>query len=610
MTAGDAGRETRLFTTILILTMAMMLMKAVLAPASPIDTLAMSDNDDIMRFLSVRSLLDGQAWYDMTQYRMLPPAGLDLHWSRYVDAPIAALVWMAAQVVPMAQAEAFALVAWPTLLFLLLLLGIAFTARRVFGTQAAIVSMIALALWPPTGLTYFGPARIDHHNVQILLTCVVLITLIVPGRPGRLGLAGGLAAALSLAVGLEMLVTLALAGVVLLVQTVLGQPGKGRQAVVFALALTLGAVALFAGQTPPVAWPVPRCDELSPPFLALAGVGTLICVATALISAGLANLALRIVAVLAVTAAGLAVVYPLIAPCFGGPYGNLPAEVQALISTRITEARPALPPLLAGDEMAFRFVFPAAATVMIATLVWGWHALTGRDTAQTTGRVAILLTFGWLGVIACLFQIRLVLMGAAAVPFLMGYAIAALIPRSTDGSARGAKAAALAVTVALTLLSPTLFALVGKRTGPSVLTELAPSGTSAPGAHTSDCRKPDLVRSLSAVSPGLVLTSSNFGPVLLLLTDHTALAGPYHRSAEAVANGAVPFDGDEAALRGALVRTGADYLLLCRDAPYGDGTSFATELARTGAAQGLEPVEGIDPALILLRVTAEDAGAG
>ena len=90
MTGDETGRETRLFLTILVLTMAMMVMKAVLAPAPPIDTLAVSDNDDIMRFLSVRALLEGQAWYDMTQYRMLPPAGLDLHWSRYVDAPIAA----------------------------------------------------------------------------------------------------------------------------------------------------------------------------------------------------------------------------------------------------------------------------------------------------------------------------------------------------------------------------------------------------------------------------------------------------------------------------------------------------------------------------------------
>ncbi|MDM8167538.1 hypothetical protein [Roseovarius sp.] len=608
MTADETGRETRLFITILVLTMAMMVMKAVLAPAPPIDTLAVSDNDDIMRFLSVRALLEGQAWYDMTQYRMLPPAGLDLHWSRYVDAPIAALVWVAAQVVPMAQAEAFALVAWPTLLFLLLLLATGFAARRVFGTQAAIVSMIALALWPPTGLTYFGPARIDHHNVQILLTCVVLITLLLPGRPVRLGLAGGLAAAMSLAVGLEMLVTLALAGVVLLVQTVLRQPGKGWQLVVFALALSVGAVLLFVGQTPPVEWPVPKCDELSPPFLALAGVGALICIAAAVISAWMGSLGLRVVAVLGVTAIGLAVVYPLIAPCFGGPYGNLPAEVQALISTRITEARPALPPLLAGDEMAFRFVFPAAAAVMIATLVWGVRAMAKRDGVETTGRVAILLAFGWLGVIACQFQIRLVLMGAAAVPFLMGYAIAALLPGREGGGARAGRAVALAGTVALTLLSPTLFTLVRSQEAPSGPASGQASTTAAGSADASDCRTAELVRSLDAAPPGLVLTSSNFGPVLLLLTDHTALAGPYHRSAEAVANGALPFDGDETALRSALASTGADYLLLCREARYGDGSSFATELARTGEAPGLEPVEGPDPALILLRVTGDGAG--
>ncbi|MGK7652280.1 hypothetical protein ACSQ76_07660 [Roseovarius sp. B08] len=100
----------------------------------------------------------------------------------------------------------------------------------------------------------------------------------------------------------------------------------------------------------------------------------------------------------------------------------------------------------------------------------------------------------------------------------------------------------------------------------------------------------------------MVLTSSSYGPPLLLLTHHDALAGPYHRSADAIANGAVPFDGDEAALRRALERTGADYLLLCRDAGYGDGTSFATRLAAGVPAEGLVPVEGPDAALLLLKV--------
>jgi hypothetical protein len=42
-------------------------------------------NDSIMRLLSVRDWLNGQGWFDMSNGRVLPPEGISLHWSRYVD---------------------------------------------------------------------------------------------------------------------------------------------------------------------------------------------------------------------------------------------------------------------------------------------------------------------------------------------------------------------------------------------------------------------------------------------------------------------------------------------------------------------------------------------
>ena len=48
--------------------------------------------DDALRMVQVRDLLAGQGWYDLHQYRMTPPDGTLMHWSRLVDVPIAALV--------------------------------------------------------------------------------------------------------------------------------------------------------------------------------------------------------------------------------------------------------------------------------------------------------------------------------------------------------------------------------------------------------------------------------------------------------------------------------------------------------------------------------------
>ena len=51
--------------------------------------LTLNDTDDNMRYLQVRDWLAGQGWYDLRQYRLDPPAGFNIHWSRLVDLPIA-----------------------------------------------------------------------------------------------------------------------------------------------------------------------------------------------------------------------------------------------------------------------------------------------------------------------------------------------------------------------------------------------------------------------------------------------------------------------------------------------------------------------------------------
>ena len=47
--------------------------------------LSLADTDDNMRLMQVRALLDGQGWYDLRNYRLNPPVGFDIHWSRIVD---------------------------------------------------------------------------------------------------------------------------------------------------------------------------------------------------------------------------------------------------------------------------------------------------------------------------------------------------------------------------------------------------------------------------------------------------------------------------------------------------------------------------------------------
>ena len=57
-----------------------------------IQFLILADTDDNLRLAQVKAWLAGQSWYDLRQYKLNPPEGANIHWSRLPDLPIAALM--------------------------------------------------------------------------------------------------------------------------------------------------------------------------------------------------------------------------------------------------------------------------------------------------------------------------------------------------------------------------------------------------------------------------------------------------------------------------------------------------------------------------------------
>jgi hypothetical protein len=96
--------------------------------------------DDAKRLVEVRDLIAGQGWFGLTQYRLDPP-GLPMHWSRVIDAPLAAMILMLRPFVGMQGAEAATLVLWP-LLFGATLMAVAAIARRMSDD-----ALIGISLW-------------------------------------------------------------------------------------------------------------------------------------------------------------------------------------------------------------------------------------------------------------------------------------------------------------------------------------------------------------------------------------------------------------------------------------------------------------------------------
>jgi asparagine N-glycosylation enzyme membrane subunit Stt3 len=126
------------------------------------------DADDQMRLQQVRDLLAGQSWFDVTQYRVNPPAGAPMHWSRWVDLPIAALLLLARPFAGQHSAELFACIAVPLVTLGAAVVFAALLARRLGGPAHGLMAA-ALAPFTTGTLQQMHVLRIDHHGWQMVL---------------------------------------------------------------------------------------------------------------------------------------------------------------------------------------------------------------------------------------------------------------------------------------------------------------------------------------------------------------------------------------------------------------------------------------------------------
>lgn len=585
------------FALTFVIVVALCLLRAILPGASADALFTQASNDDIMRLLSVRSLLDGQNWFDMTQTAVLPPEGVSLHWSRYVDLGPAALMAAFGLVLPPEQAEAWAALVWPVLLLAALLAVVGFGTRRLFGPLAGAMAMVVLFMMASISVGYFGPGRLDHHNVQILLMTLATFAALWPDQPRQGGILAGLAVALSLATGLETLFYLVALALLLVVRSAFAQPMAQSNArarmTAFCLTLMLAAPLAHMGQTAPGAWMQAACDKLSPPMLSVVWVGGLAALSVHALPSRWAGPVPSLLLTAAVALVGLGLIYPLIGSCLTDPYGHLPPAAQDLIATGIIEALPLTDFAARYPATAVELFLPAFGAVTLAALLW---LVAGRGQADSAA--PLLLILAGVGVVTCAVQVRQIVLLAPVVPALAGYALA----RAYDlraGDRPGLGGPALLGGLALILLPAVAgerltLALTPRDAGPG-----GSPGSSAGAALTqdADCAIPSVIETLNAAAPGTVLTPLNLGPKVSAFSHHAALSAPYHRSAAALLNGYAPFTEPAEGLIRAARDSGASYILVCAGSSYGE--SAATRLARGEVLPGFQPVDtGTAPLLL------------
>ena len=538
--------------------------------------------DDAMRLVQVRDLLAGQGWYDLFQHRVLPPDGLSMHWSRYIDAPMAAIM---AALQPFADSDLTARILatiWPLTLGILFLLMTAHVTRRLYGGQAALLALLVITGYELLSGAGFRIGATDHHAVQVILMLGLFGSLVLPDRPLAHGIIGGLCAALSLAVGLEMILFIGLAGIVLVAAHILRQSGANARVLGFTATLAAASPVLMAGQLAPSLWAVPVCDALSPPLL---GVTTAAFLCSAVLVLGgryLHGTAARLALTATTGAIAALVLLPMIQPCLAGPYTTMSPEDQRTLLGRIQEIRPAWFYLTNETGAAIALILP----LYLTTLAMAVYVTANR------GKGFVLFSFLAMAAVLSFWQFRMLTMGLPVVAIAFGASCAWMFNQGRTALRIGG----LAVMMGVLLSKPLGVAYVAATwagPGPAKL-------ATALGDHCNDI---DQMSALNAAPAGVIFNPINFGPIILLASHHSVTSAPYHRSADAFANGMLPFEKDEAALRDAVVRTRSDYVLVCNGDTYGPKESIGTQLSHGGTLPWLTKVPMDGTNLVLLKVT-------
>ncbi len=506
--------------------------------------LTLSDTDDAMRLAEVHDFLHGQGWFDMHQARLAPPAGYDSHWSRLIDAGLAGTFLLFSQFVDGALAERLMRVVWPLLWLVPAILGVAAAAWRLAGRDAAVVTLLLCVVGLPA-FQQFLPGRIDHHNAQIALSVAIVAATAWSDRSRGAAIAAGALSGLALAIGLENLAFVALAGVAFALRFVADRAAAAALAR-YGVSLAASAAAAFLISVGPDHWGRTECDAIAINWVVP------VVAAGLLLAAGAAAWAVeRVISRAAVVAMGSAVAglaFCLIEPrCLAGPYAMMDPALRAIWFSHINEMQPLTAILRNSPDVAAALAaFPAAAALM--TLWLAREPALRRD-------FAYLLAAAELSV-ACILMAAAAKMAMYAIwlamPLVAAFALRVFAWLRLGNLAARAFAAMLLTPA---LLSAGAIAAVQAAGSPPV--------QEGDSRALAGCFKTASYAQLARLPRGVIATDIDFGSFVLALTPHAVIAAPYHRLADGIIAAHRIFALPPAAARGVLAKFGATYVVVC-----------------------------------------------
>jgi len=501
------------------------------------------DPDDAMRLVQVRDWLNGQSWFDVTQYRLNAPAGGPMHWSRLVDVPIAAAILLARPFLGPEGAESAALIVVPLLTLGIAMLLVYRIASKLMDGPAALLAVLAT----PASLgamKQMRVMRIDHHGWQIVLGLLSILAL-MDKRPRRAGLVAGAAMALWLNISIEGLPFAAAVGSWLALEWFL-DASAGERLKAYLGGLAVASVALFALTHAPSTWLAHPHDAVNDAHLAGFGAAWLCCLA--LVRPTVADRWMRvgIMALAGVVTLGAAFLVDL--HFLSGPFSSLDPVVRDYWYNGVDEGRPVWE--LAPIDAAAGLAQPLVGLVGALLAVWKAPTTQRREWLIFTYLLGAMTLSGVFVIREATYASVVSLPGTA---FLCEFAL----QRARKLSLMPLRV--VATTAAVFIMAPAYAA-------PALV---IPSDPHLPKeiASADDCVRHSELQKLDQLPITNLGAPLDITAAILANTHQRAIAGGYHRMPNAIRDVILLFMMPPDEGRRILARRHSEYLVFCPHTP-------------------------------------------
>lgn len=517
--------------------------------------LMLDDPDNYQRLVEVRDWLGGQSWWDTRQYRVDPPTGLQVHWSRLADVPLALVILFFSLFTDYGEAEMLAVVCLPPILLLVTAVFLGRAARNIGGIAAERFAQFFLVA-ASVVLAQFIPGRIDHHGLQMLLFAGALAAATADPTK-KSGVLTALPVSISLLIGLETApLLLAIPAWMALGWICDGEPRKAELQG-FLVGLLVFLTALYALSVAPADWGRQTHDQIGIGHMAIIVTGATVLAAALQIEAPTLGRRMAIVAV-----CGFAAALPLIAfpGVLASPYGAIEPELQQLWIGTIVETESAWD--IAKTDPLRLLTFHLFPFLALAAGFWIYPS------ADRQPKMVLVLMVGTVGFALSVWQIRGVT-PAALVALLLSSVIMAHLRVRRDMPFGWPRY--LAAIAALNgLFGPTIyFALVPEGERRNFAIEQP--------ALSERCEIHLRGDAFNQVKPGLALNGIHSGALILARTHHSVLALGNHRAVKGNGEAYRLILDSSAGAREEIVGSSIDYLLTCRDNELRNLAGYAPE---------------------------------